>query len=99
MQKDNLSRNKWDTVRKTIAILRPFKDIIQSLEGNLTTLDEVLQSINFLIKHIKSQQEEHAADTNLSASLLTMWFTFNKYYKLTDKTPAYASALLLNLML
>jgi len=28
-----------------------------------------------------------------------MWFAFDKYYKLTDKTPAYAAALLLNPML
>ncbi len=25
-----------------------------------------------------------------------MWFAFNKYYQLTDKTPSYAAALLLN---
>ena len=99
IQKDNLSCDKWDTVRETIAILRPFKDITKSLEGDLTTLDKVLRSMEFLIKYVKSQQEEHAADVNLSASLLTMWFAFNKYYKLTYKTPAYASALLLNLTL
>ena len=96
MQKNNLSRDEWDTVRETIAILGPFKDTTKSLEGDSTTLDEVLRSMDFLIEHVKSKQEEHAADTNLSASLLTMWFAFDKYYKLTDKTPAYASALLLN---
>lgn len=54
MQKDNLSRDKWDTVRETIAILRPFKDTTKSLEGDLTTLDKVLRSMDFLIKHVKS---------------------------------------------
>ena len=52
--------------------------------------------MDFLIEHVKSKQEEHAANTNLSASLLTMWFAFNKYYKLTNKTPAYAAAFLLS---
>ena len=56
----------------------------------------VLRSMDFLIKYVKSKQEEHAANINLSASLLTIWFAFNKYYKLTNKTPAYASTLLLN---
>ena len=99
IQKNNLSCDKWDTVHKTIAILGPFKDIIKSLEGDLTTLDKVLQSIDFLIKHVKSKQEEYTADINLLTSLLTMWFAFNKYYKLTNKTPIYASALLLILIL
>ncbi|OCK88408.1 uncharacterized protein K441DRAFT_589095, partial [Cenococcum geophilum 1.58] len=93
---NNLSCNKWNTVRETIAILGPFKDITKSLEGDSTTLNKVLRSIDFLIKYVKSKQEEHAANTNLLASLLTMWFAFNKYYKLTNKTSTYASTLLLN---
>ena len=99
IQKNNLSRDKWDTVRETITILGPFKDTTKSLEGDLTTLDKVLWSMDFLIKHVKSKQEEYAANINLSALLLTIWFAFNKYYKLTNKTPAYASVLLLNLTL
>jgi hypothetical protein len=55
--------------------------------------------MDFLIKHIKEIQQEYASNTNLSASLLTMWFAFNKYYTLTDKTPVYAAALLLSLTL
>jgi len=99
MQKDNLSCNKWDIIHKTIAILRPFKDIMKSLKNDSTTLNKILQSMDFLIEHVKSQQEEHAADINLSASLLIIWFAFDKYYKLTDKTPAYVSAFFLNPML
>ena len=52
--------------------------------------------MDFLINYIKSKQEEHAFNQNLLASLLTMWLTFNKYYSLTDQTPTYAAALLLN---
>ena len=99
IQKNNLSRNKQDTIRESITILGPFKDIIKSLEGDLIALDKVLQSIDFLIKYIKSKQEEYTANTNLLASLLTIQFTFNKYYKLTNKTPTYTSTLLLNLTL
>jgi hypothetical protein len=72
MQKDNLSYNKWDTIYKTITILKPFKDTIKSLKSNSITLNKVLQSIDFLIKHIKSKQDKHAADTTLLASLLTI---------------------------
>ena len=91
-----LSRDEWDTIRETIAILLPFKDATKALEGDSTTLDEVLQSMDFLIEHVKEMQQEHASGAHLSASLLTMWFAFDKYYTLTDKTPVYAAALLLN---
>jgi len=52
--------------------------------------------MDFLIDYVKSKQEEHAFDQNLLASLLTMWIAFDKYYNLTNQTPAYAAALLLN---
>ena len=44
-------------------------------------------------------QQEHVSNAYLSASLLTMWFAFNKYYTLTNKTLVYTAALLLNLTL
>ena len=37
-----LSRDEWDIIRKTIAILLLFKDTIKALEGDLITLDKVL---------------------------------------------------------
>ena len=81
-----------------IVILLPFKNATKALKSNLTTLNKVLQSMDFLIKHIKEMQQEHT-NAHLSASLLIMWFAFNKYYTLTNKTPVYAAALLLNPML
>ena len=72
MQKNSLKHDKWDTIRETITILGSFKDIIKSLEGDLITLDEVLRSIDFLIKYIKSKWEKHTADINLLILLLTI---------------------------
>ena len=60
LHKNELSRDKWETIHKTIAILKPFKDATKSMEGDQTTFNEVLQSMDFLIKHIKSKQEEYA---------------------------------------
>ena len=42
LHKNKLSRHEWDTIYKTIIILKPFKDTIKSIEGNQTTFDEVL---------------------------------------------------------
>ena len=96
---NSLSCDKWDTIRETIVIQLPFKEAIKALEGDLTTLDKVLQSIDFLIKHVKEIQQEYASNAYLLASLLIIQFAFNKYYTLTNKTLVYAVALLLNLTL
>ena len=42
ISKNNLSSNKWETIRETINILQPFQDMTEALEGDKTTLDEVL---------------------------------------------------------
>ena len=52
--------------------------------------------MDFLIQHLKQKQEEHKEQLNLSSSLMTAWYAFDKYYKLTDQSPAYAAALLLH---
>ena len=52
--------------------------------------------MDFLIEHVKEMQQEHTFNAHLLVSLLMMWFAFDKYYTLTDKTPVYTAALLLN---
>jgi len=43
--KNNLNSNEWKTIRETINILQPFKDTIEALEGNKTTLNKVLYRV------------------------------------------------------
>lgn len=96
MQLNNLTTDEWETIKEFVDILKPFRDVTEGLQSDKTTLDEILQSMDFLISHIKGKQEDYAGRPEVSASLLSMWFAFDKYYSLTDKTPAYAAALLLN---
>ena len=66
-----------------------------SIRDNVA-LDQVLESMDYLIGYIKTKQGDHTADTNISASLFSMLFGFDKFYKITDQTPAYAGARFLN---
>jgi len=45
---------------------------------------------------LKKIQQKHTSNTYFSTSFLIMWFAFNKYYTLTNKTPVYIVVLLLN---
>ncbi|TKA54703.1 hypothetical protein B0A49_13065 [Cryomyces minteri] len=63
---------------------------------NQATLDLTLKSMDFLIKHYERSKSKHAGNLDLSSSIITSWLVFDKYYNLTDATPAYAAALLLH---
>ena len=55
-------------------------------------------SMDFLVDHFKPQKE-HKNNTPMTSRILASWLKFGKYYKLTDDSPAYAAAVLLNMAL
>jgi hypothetical protein len=96
MQHNYINNDERATLIEMKGILQPFRDSTQYLESDHITLDQVLWTNDFLIHHISIKQQQYARDPRLSAQLYTMWFSFDKYYALTYKTPAYVAALLLN---
>jgi hypothetical protein len=93
---DYLSREDWEIITDTVRILQPFEEATRGLEGDEVTLDRVLPTMDFLIQHIQETQQRYADNRALSASLMNCWLVFDKYYALTEATPAYAAALLLH---
>ncbi|KAK4980823.1 hypothetical protein LTR66_010340 [Elasticomyces elasticus] len=92
---DRLELEDEELLKERYNILEPFEDVTLQTQGDKVTLDSLLPSMDYLIKHIKQCQQKHAGNTNLSSSLLTCWFTFNKYHNVTDETPVYATAIAL----
>ncbi|TKA38491.1 hypothetical protein B0A49_13668, partial [Cryomyces minteri] len=84
------------TIAATRLFLQPFWRVTLETEGDKATLDLTLKSMDFLIKHYERSKSKHAGNPTLSSSIITSWFVFDKYYNLTDATPAYAAALLLH---
>ena len=65
-------------------------------EGEESSLDDMLMSMDFLIEHFKLQKEKHKNNPQMTTRILASWFKFDKYYQLTDDSPIYAAAVLLN---
>jgi hypothetical protein len=78
--------------------LEAFFFATKDTEGKVNTLDDMLLSMDYLIQHYKEKKEKCALSHHprLQARVLASWFKFDKYYKLTDDTPIYATAVLLH---
>ena len=96
LEDDHLDRNEWQLLLEMRDILKPFYDATKATEGDKTTFNSVLKVMDFLVIHLRQKRNEHIRNPRLSSSILKAWFALDKYYKLTDKTPVYAAALLLD---
>ena len=65
------------------------------MEGDKATLDQVLYTMDFMVKHFKSALHKYATNPKLCNCIWTSWHAFDKYYLKTDKVAAYSAALLL----
>ena len=52
--------------------------------------------MEFLIQHFKAMKEKFINNGQIFVRIMTIWYKFNKYYKLTDETACYAAAVLLH---
>ena len=52
--------------------------------------------MDFLVGHYKEQQQQHRNNLPLLNRILISWYKFDEYYKLTDESPAFTTAILLH---
>jgi hypothetical protein len=53
--------------------------------------------MDVLYKHYNQAFNKYKDNQQLLGCVLTSWYVFKKYYKLSDKSPVYAAALILHL--
>jgi hypothetical protein len=93
---DYLYPNDWSILREYHSFLKPFQQITKLTEGDNSTLDEVLVGMDFLVKHLNKALKQYENDLTTHSRIMTCFYAFDKYYKKTDDTPAYAAAILLH---
>ena len=91
-----LSPEDWRTLRDTYDFLQPFFRVTQETQGDFSTLNHTLYTMNFLISHFRKAEAKHAANPHPFSAIRTSWYAFDKYYSITDSVPVYAAALLLS---
>ena len=93
---DRLEFTDWQELQQIDQFLQPFKSATKGTEGEKNSLDDMLMSMDFLVEHFKQQKEEYKNNPQMTSRVLASWFKFDKYYQLTDDSPIYAAAVLLN---
>ncbi|UNI14794.1 hypothetical protein JDV02_001390 [Purpureocillium takamizusanense] len=89
LQDDYLAPNGWSIPRETRTFLQPFWKITRLTEGRYTTLDRTLFTMDVLHRHYTQAFQKHHDNHALRSCIAASWAVFDKYYQLTDESPAY----------
>ena len=92
---DALSREDWQELEDIKEFLQLFLDCTLNTQGVTVTLDCTFESMELIIKHFTDMKIKHSHNPRMLTRILTGWFKFDKYYRLTDDTAAYAASILL----
>lgn len=96
LRDDYLSLDEWRVLEETRAFLQPFWKITQLTEGRCATLDRSLFTMDVLHKHYTQAFERHSHNAALRSCIAASWVVFDKYYQLSDESPAYGAAIVLH---
>lgn len=98
-----LTGDDWATLTKYLAILKPLWIATKRLEGRLKegkfgSLWEVLPTFEYLLDQFErfKVQYEHHPEPHFRHNINAAWLKLTEYYQLTDRSPAYITATVLN---
>ncbi|EKG09168.1 HAT domain-containing protein [Macrophomina phaseolina MS6] len=107
LREDALTADDWHELAELLRLLKPLKRSTEDLEGNPThgrggALWEVLAHMERNLRELESEKARLAdrmEAPHLQASINLGWQVLDKYYRLTDETPAYRAAVVLHPMI
>ncbi|RKK07548.1 hypothetical protein BFJ66_g17852 [Fusarium oxysporum f. sp. cepae] len=95
LQQDILTPSDWATLTETCKFLEPFQDATMANEGNLNSICDVLPTMDYLLHHIETSREITAVP-HLATMMETAWAKLADYYEVTEDSPVYSEATVLN---
>jgi hypothetical protein len=93
---DTLDRDDWQELEDIKEFLQPFVDCTLNTQGITDSLDTTFTAMEFFVKHFNEMKNKHKDNPQINARVLTAWFKFDRYYKLTDETAIYVASVLLH---
>src|SRR6266536_5753105 len=93
---DILTDGEWVTLTIVKIFLEKLKMATKAIESSNSCLDVVLPVMDFVLSEFKAARIKFADDPILGPMFNSGWTKMTKYYQLTDRSPAYAIALVLN---
>ncbi len=93
---DELSAEQWEILKKIHTFLDDVAQTTKALESNESSLDNVLTAMDYVLDRFETMKEEYKDDPIIASMVNSGWSKMEKYYNLTDESPAYIIALVLN---
>jgi hypothetical protein len=97
---DKLTDLEWRELREVIKLLSPFQQWTQYAQGKDSpqgSLSTVLPGMDMLLSHLeKAKKESTPASTAFRSAIEAAWVKLDHYNGLTDSTPVYAVAVVLD---
>ncbi|RKK83885.1 hypothetical protein BFJ68_g17402 [Fusarium oxysporum] len=93
---DELSSEDWIILEKIKSFLEKLKMTTKALESSFATLDNVLLAMDFVLTQFEAGKEAYIDDPIMAPMYNSGWAKLDKYYRLTDESPAYIAAIVLH---
>ena len=93
---DELLDEDQELLRHIQVFLESIAQTTKALESNLSTLDVVLPAMDFILGKFEDGKEQFKDHPQLSKMFNSGWSKLDKYYQMTEDTPVYVAALVLN---
>ena len=91
-----LSTEDWELLRVYLEFLGPYREATLATEGHNDGLNKVLIGMDMLLDHLEKGKEDHKDNDFMRTSIETSWSVLIKYYELTDDSPAYTTAIVMD---
>ena len=95
LQDDILTPADWTTLAETHKFLEPFYDATIANEGMGISITDVLPAMDYLLHHIEAAKKATTIP-HLATMMETAWAKLADYYELTEDSPVYSAATVLN---
>jgi len=93
---DRLDDNEWEIIEKIKTFLARLSMSTKACESKQSTLDLVLPCMDFILGHFEDAKNKYTDDPIFAPMLNSGWAKLVKYYRASDRTPAYIAALILH---
>jgi hypothetical protein len=91
-----LTDEDWATLEKIKGFLEKLKMATKVVETSNQCLDIIPHVMDYVLRQFESAKDDFVDDDILAPMLNSGWSKFDKYYRLTEESPAYTAALVLN---
>ncbi|KAK8912227.1 putative AC transposase [Metarhizium anisopliae] len=95
LQDDTLTQPDWLTLAEIHKFLEPFYDATVANEGIGDSISDVLPTMDYLLHHIEAAKTATTLP-HLATMMETAWAKLAEYYELTEDSPVYSAATVLN---